>query len=61
MRARHAGDQGQFPMSYHGSSVDEQRSRVVAIVAIGIALSAITLALAYMVGAFVLGVMHRVL
>ena len=39
----------------------DQRSRLIAIVAIIVALSAIALELAYTVGAFVLGVVHRVL
>ena len=36
------------------------RARVVAIVAVVLALAAIALELAYIVGAFVLGVVHRV-
>jgi hypothetical protein len=35
-------------------------SRVVAVIAIGLALVAIALEIAYAVGAFVLGVVHRV-
>jgi hypothetical protein len=38
----------------------DQRSRLIAIVAIIVALAAIALELVYTVGAYVLGVVHRV-
>jgi hypothetical protein len=51
---------GAIPPVSQNTSETERRSRLVAILAIGIALTAVALELAYLVGVFVMGVVRQI-